>query len=98
MRPMTPWHTSELAEGKRALRRAERHWRRSGLTVHRQICTDLRNTFRKALRMTRSQYYRSEFMEAGGNMRQIYKVANTLLGRDGNRTFPEGSNAKDTCY
>ena len=80
VRPMTLWHTSELAEGKRALRRAEHHWRRSGLTVHHQIYTDLRNTFQKALRKTWSQYYRSEFMEAGGNMRRIYKVANTLLG------------------
>ena len=41
---MTPWHTSKLAEEKRALRRAERHWQQSGLTVHRQIYPGLRNT------------------------------------------------------
>ena len=82
VRPMTPWHTSELAEGKLALRRPERHWRRSGLTVHRQIYTDLRNTFRKALRKARSQYYRSEFTEAGGNMRRIYThcLAEMVIG------------------
>ena len=56
-RPMTPWHTRELSEEKRALRRAERNWRQTGLTVHRQIYTSLRNTFRKSLMTARSHYY-----------------------------------------
>ena len=34
-RPMTPWYTSELSSEKRDLRRSERVWRPSGLTVHR---------------------------------------------------------------
>ena len=37
VRPTTPWHTNDLTEAKRALRRAERLWRNSSLTVHRQI-------------------------------------------------------------
>ena len=36
-------------------------------------------------------------MEAGDNMRQIYKVAITLLGKDGSCSFPEGSNATDSA-
>ena len=34
---MAPWHTSDLADAKHVLRRAERRWRRCGLIVHRQI-------------------------------------------------------------
>ena len=93
VRPMTPWHTSEQAEEKRALRRAERHWRQSGLTVHRQIYTDRRNTFRKSLRKARSEHYRAEIEKAGGNMRLVYEIANTLLGRGVDRPLPEGSDA-----
>ena len=33
VRPMTPWHTNDLTEEKRTLRRAERLWRKSGLTM-----------------------------------------------------------------
>ena len=55
-RPMTPWHTSELSDEKRALRRAERNWRQTGLTVYRQIYTGLRNTFQKSLMTARSHY------------------------------------------
>ena len=36
VRPTTPWHTNDLTEAKRALRRAERLWQNSSLTVHRQ--------------------------------------------------------------
>ena len=88
-RPMTPWHTSELYDEKRALRRAERNWRQTGLTVHRQIYTSLRNTFRKSLMTARSHYYRTEIINAGGNIRRVYQIANTLLGRAGDRPLPE---------
>ena len=56
VRPMTPRHTNDLTEEKRALRRAERLWRKSGLTVHRHIFTDRRNTFRKSLKTARYDY------------------------------------------
>ena len=69
VRPTTPWHTNDLTEAKRALRRAERLWRNSSLTVHRQIFKDRRNIFRKLLKTARSDYYRSEISKAGGNMR-----------------------------
>ena len=74
-----------MIDEKRALRRAERDWRQSGLSVHSQVYTGLRNTFRKS----RSQYYRFEMIGAGGNIRRIYQIANTLLGRDGGRPLLE---------
>ena len=91
VRPMTPWYTSELSVEKRDLRRAERVWRQSGLTVHRQIYTGRRNNFRTSLKKARSEHYLSEIKKAGGNMRLIYKISNALLGRDVDKPLPEGS-------
>ena len=88
-RPMTPWHTSELSDEKRALRHAERNWRQTGLAVHRQIYTGLCNTIRKSLMTARSHYYRTELTSAGGNIRRVYQIANTLLGQAGDRPLPE---------
>ena len=81
VRPMTPWHTNDLTEERRALRRAERLWWKSGLAVHRQIFTDRRNTFHKSLKTAHSEYYRSEISKDGGNMRLIYSIADSLLAR-----------------
>ena len=78
VRPMTPWYTSELSVEKRDLRRAERVWRQSGLTVHRQIYTGRRNNFRTSLKKARTEHYLSEIKKAGGNMRSIYKISNAL--------------------
>ena len=89
VRPTTPWHTNDLTEAKRALRRAERLWRNSSLTVHRQIFKDRRNIFRKLLKTASSDYYRSEISKAGGNMRLIYGITDSLLGRKVNMTLPE---------
>ena len=86
---MTPWHTNDLTEENRALRRAECLWRKSGLTVHRQIFAHRCNIFRKSLKTARSEYYRSEISKAVGNMRLIYGIADSLLGRKVNRTLPE---------
>ena len=89
VRPTTPWHTNDLTEAKRALRRAERLWRNSSLTVHRQIFKGRRHIFRKLLKTARSDYYRSEISKAGGNMRLIYGITDSLLGRKVNMTLPE---------
>ena len=86
---MTPWHTNDLTEENRTLRPAERLWRKSGSTVHRHISTDHRNTIRKSLKPARFEYYRSQISKAGGNMRLIYSIADSLLGRKVNRPLPE---------
>ena len=97
VRSMTPWHTSELAEKKRAPRRAERHWRQSGLRVHRQIYTDRRNTFRKPLRKARSEHYRAEIEKAGANMIRYRKCTSGSRRRPA-PTRSVRHNSRGTCY
>ena len=36
-RPASAWYHSTIRDAKRARRRAERRWRKSGLEVHRQL-------------------------------------------------------------
>ena len=44
LRQRTPWFSEGLSEAKRQLRRAERWWRQSRLTVHRDMFTLLQDT------------------------------------------------------
>ena len=37
VRPIQPWFTDELHQAKNERRKAERLWRRTGLTVHKEI-------------------------------------------------------------
>ena len=56
VRSRTPWHTEELSCAKRDLRRAERRWRKTRLTVHRQIYTTLRDGYCRQLAATKASH------------------------------------------
>ena len=57
IRQRTPWFSEDLSEAKRQLRRAERRWRQTRLTVHRDMFTSLRDTYRRELITTKSAYF-----------------------------------------
>ena len=67
-RPKTPWHTEVLSCAKRDFRRAERRWRKTRLTVHRQIYTTLRDEYRRKLAATKASHFCAVISEAGHNM------------------------------
>ena len=46
-RPSAPWLTVQIKEAKQQRRRAERRWRKSGLTVHRQLFIHHREKVKK---------------------------------------------------
>ena len=89
IRQRTPWFSEELSEAKRQLRRAERRWRQTRLTVHRDMFTSLRDTYRRELITTKSVYFCDKIEESTRNMKSMYRVANTLMGRKLLRTLPE---------
>ena len=89
IRQKTPWFSEGLSEAKRQLRRAERRWRQSRLTVHRDMFTSLRDTYRHELITTKSAYFCDKIQESTRNMKSMYRVANDLMGRKQSRTLPE---------
>ena len=88
VRPKTPWHTQQLLDAKRDLRCAESRWRNSKLVVHREIFTSCRNDYRRHLIATKVEYYCTMVDEAGRNMKKLFDVTNTLLGRTTPTQFP----------
>ena len=88
VRPKTPWHTQQLSDAKQDLRRAESRWRNSKLVVHREIFTSCRNDYRRHLIATKAEYYCTMVDEAGRNMKKLFDVTNTLLGRTTPTQFP----------
>ena len=89
IRQKTPWFSEGLSEAKRQLRRAERRWRQSRLTVHRDMFTSLRDMYRHELITTKSAYVCDKIQESTRNMKSMYRVANDLMGRKQSRILPE---------
>ena len=89
IRQKTPWFSEGLSEAKRKLRRAERRWRQTRLTVHRDMLTSLRDTYRRELITTKSAHFCDKIQESTRNMKSMYRVANDLMGRKQSQTLPD---------
>ena len=79
IRQRTPWFSEDLSEANRQLRRAERRWRQTRLTVHRDMFTSLRDTYRRELITMKSAYFCDKIEESTRNIKSIYRVANALI-------------------
>ena len=55
--PESPWFNNEIKEAKLARRKAEKRWRKSNLTVDRQIFIEKRETVNTLLQKAKENYY-----------------------------------------
>ena len=56
-RPSAPWLSEDLREARRRRRRAERRWRKTHLTVHREIFVKERDTVRACIQTAKRQHF-----------------------------------------
>ena len=82
-RPHSPWYNSvgpELLKAKRERRKAEKRWRISGLTVHRQFFQLTRNKVTDIVHRAKSAFFSSKIL-ACTTAKQLFSVANNILGK-----------------
>ena len=76
--PSAPWMTDGIKAAKRELRRAERQWRDTRLTVHREIYTKQRGVVKTLVKAARKLHF-SAGIENCSNTKQLFSVSNGLL-------------------
>ena len=89
-RPHSPWYNSvgpELLKAKRERRKAEKRWRTSGLTVHRQIFQLTRNKVTDIVHHAKSAFFSSKIL-ACTTAKQLFSVANNILGKVNTSPLP----------
>lgn len=88
VRPNTQWYSSDLHTAKKAKRKAERVWRQSKLEVHRQIFKEKCRINSKLLFESKQTYYSSNIIECGNDTKRLYKLTNTLMGKNQDAVLP----------
>ena len=86
---------------RQQVRRAERKWRQTRLTVHREIYTDLRDAFKQSIALAKSAYYCAEIKSSARNNKEMYRIKNDLMGRSSKTLFPksdDGPGALADCF
>ncbi|KAK3088718.1 hypothetical protein FSP39_022962 [Pinctada imbricata] len=80
--PNTRWYSTKLLHAKREKRKAERVWSNSNLEVHRSIFEEKCSIYTKLLHSSKKEYYTSKVKECGNDSKQLYAVANSVLGKN----------------
>ena len=95
VRPLQPWFTDELHQAKNERRKAERLWRRTGLTVHKEIYRAEKCKYNTLLLDSKATYFNERITECGNDSKAISKIIDDLLFRHKTTKLPEYSSAQD---
>ena len=76
----TPWFTPKILVAKRESRVAERAWRKSGLTVHKEVFTQKKDAVTRLVLKAKTDYLNAQVAESQ-TCKQLFSVTNSLLGK-----------------
>ena len=88
IRPKAPWYTNDINESKIKRRRLERRWRKSGLTIDRQMYVDQCNVVKDMVFKAKMAHYTNLISDAGNDSNALFKSIDRLLHRTPDRLLP----------
>ena len=95
IRPQQPWFSDDLHLAKSEKSKAERLWRRTGLTVHREMCKEERDKYNKLLESSKVSYYNQRIIDCGQDSKAMSQTMNELLFRQKVSKLPKHSSAEE---
>ena len=88
-----PWMNESILKAKRFRRKCEGRWRKSPLTVHRQIYKESCEAVRKSIQEAKSTYYIKQINDCNGDQRKLFQIVDKLLGRAKTSILPHYTTA-----
>ena len=98
LRPKSPWFTPEIKDQKAKLRRLERRWRKSRLTVDREIYTQQCAVVHRLIRESKAIHYTDLIEELESKPRELFGTLETLLKGRTEKLYPSCSSPQDLAY
>ena len=87
-RPSAPWMNTDIKRAKRLRRRAERQWRKSGLTVHRDIYKQHHCTIKGMINNAKKTFFCKRIADCPSS-KVLFSVTNTLCGKSNDKVLPQ---------
>jgi len=88
VRQMIPWFSDEIEDAKQQRRKLERLWRRTRLTVHRQMYQAQRRLFNDLMHSEKAKYFNDKIATCAGNQSTLFKTVDELLHRKAVHSLP----------
>ena len=78
-KPNTRWYNKIMSQQKRVRKQMERHWRTTGLEIHRQMYTAQRMKVQSSIRSAKKSHFKGLVDDCSCDSRKLYRHANDLL-------------------
>ena len=86
----SPWFNASIKEARKRRRLAESRWYKHKTPRNRRLYVEARNEVNRLLRYVKKSYYNEKVIEVGSNIRRLYSVFDSLLGKIKKHILPEG--------
>ena len=93
IRQDAPWYTSEIADAKRACRKAERKFRSTNLTIHKQLFQEAQIHVNHLIEHSKKNFYSSKVDTA--DQKSLFKIVDTLMNKPKKSSLPSHDSAKE---
>jgi len=77
-RPLTPWYNTAIMEAIQWRRKCERLYRRTGLTVHKDIYKEAGQRLNKMIAYAKLSYYNEKIMNGCADQKSLFSFLNKV--------------------
>ena len=91
LRPNAPWYNDATRAAKQERRKAERKYKKTKLTVHRDILKEKQAIANNLCYQAKVDYYNKKISDEKENSKELFKIANTLLHKEKLEALPSHS-------
>ena len=78
-RTVQPWMNNEIRVAKQKRRKAESAWRKTQLSVHRDIYKSERSNVNKMIKNAKAEFYNKKVTQCHGDQKSLFKLVSNLL-------------------
>ena len=89
LRPRCSWYDEDIHRAKREKRKIERQYRKSKLTVHKELLCRQRNTLNSLLSSKKSAFMKTKIEESKSNPKKLQSLLKALVGRSNPGNAPQ---------
>ena len=79
IRPLAPWYNDTIDVVRKEVRKAERTWRKTALTVHQQIFKEKRNQLTNTIKTAKKSYMQEKIKAADQSQKALFQCVDEFL-------------------
>ena len=96
IKTFSPWISDDICREICRRRTFERLWRRTGLSVHRQMYKDQRTHVTSLIASAKQSYYNGKIVEGSSNNKTLFRIVDKLLHKEKRLTLLTSLGTSDT--